>query len=175
LSGIQAKELYLECLQLLLRKQVYKLVSSRGFPAELETIVRDLWDLRIRGFNAVSSSRDRGMAQDDGNAQREESASSPREGIDRLAMYNTQTVDDTDGAIRGKGKSGIKIQDWICERSDDWKPPKVIETLAICWLGCVILRLPTRIGDILRMANAKLVPYISAVRELSSLTEGIID
>ncbi|KAK4100825.1 hypothetical protein N658DRAFT_450300 [Parathielavia hyrcaniae] len=47
LAGNEARELFLECLQLLLRKQVLWLVGRRGLHPELEAVVRDLWLLRV--------------------------------------------------------------------------------------------------------------------------------
>lgn len=48
LVGKQALEHYLVCFQLVLWKQVSWLVSEKGLPAELETIVRDLWTIRLQ-------------------------------------------------------------------------------------------------------------------------------
>lgn len=39
LEGTQAVELYLQCYQLILWKQAYWLVHSRGYPPELEVSV----------------------------------------------------------------------------------------------------------------------------------------
>ncbi|KAK8091157.1 ribosomal protein [Apiospora phragmitis] len=52
LEGAPERELYLECLQIILRKQVWWLIKERGLPAELEEIVRALWGLRVRDLPA---------------------------------------------------------------------------------------------------------------------------
>ncbi|KAF9881364.1 ubiquitin ribosomal fusion protein [Colletotrichum karsti] len=49
LTGQSARDLYLECLQLILREQLLWLITAKDHKAELETVVRDLWDLRTRG------------------------------------------------------------------------------------------------------------------------------
>ncbi|KAL2887118.1 Ubiquitin-60S ribosomal protein L40 [Ceratocystis lukuohia] len=49
LTGARGRDLYLECLQYLLRNQVLWLVAQQNHKPELEGIVQDLWDLRIRG------------------------------------------------------------------------------------------------------------------------------
>ncbi len=48
LSGPIARELFLECLQVVLRRQLAWLIHDKGLPAELEAVVRHLWDLRIQ-------------------------------------------------------------------------------------------------------------------------------
>ncbi|EON96587.1 putative 60s ribosomal protein l40 protein [Phaeoacremonium minimum UCRPA7] len=53
LTGNAARELFLECLQLILRKQVWWLIKEKNLPDELETVVRDLWDLRVRNFSGL--------------------------------------------------------------------------------------------------------------------------
>jgi hypothetical protein len=46
-SGRQGLDLYLKCLQLILRHQIWFLVHEKGLPSELETVIFDLWALRI--------------------------------------------------------------------------------------------------------------------------------
>ncbi|KAF2658231.1 hypothetical protein K491DRAFT_713808 [Lophiostoma macrostomum CBS 122681] len=56
--GHQATDLYLKCLQLILRHQVRGLVHDKGLPAELESVVLDLWSLRLLQLeDRVSKSR----------------------------------------------------------------------------------------------------------------------
>ncbi len=42
--------------------------------------------------------------------------------------------------------------------------PNIRETLALCYLGCVLLREPVRIGDICKWVRADQMPYFAAVR-----------
>ncbi|KAF4125286.1 hypothetical protein GMORB2_4126 [Geosmithia morbida] len=53
LTGLEGKSLYLEALQLVLRSQTLWLIREKGHAEELETVVRDLWDLRIRAFGSM--------------------------------------------------------------------------------------------------------------------------
>ncbi|KAF4275019.1 hypothetical protein CNMCM8812_003326 [Aspergillus fumigatus] len=59
--GRQAYTLFLQVYQLILWKQCHALVQGRGFPAELEVVVRDLWALRLESL----SERLRDPAEDD--------------------------------------------------------------------------------------------------------------
>ncbi|KYG42542.1 hypothetical protein M433DRAFT_176638 [Acidomyces richmondensis BFW] len=47
-SGPRAIEHYLLCLQLVLRKQLRWLIEVQNLPEELESVVHDLWSLRLR-------------------------------------------------------------------------------------------------------------------------------
>lgn len=46
--GSEALQLYLQAYQLILRKQCWTLIHTLGLPAELEVVVKDLWELRIQ-------------------------------------------------------------------------------------------------------------------------------
>ncbi|KAE8147865.1 hypothetical protein BDV25DRAFT_159440 [Aspergillus avenaceus] len=48
--GRQAYSLFLQVYQLILWKQCHALVQGRGFPAQLEHVVRDLWALRLNTY-----------------------------------------------------------------------------------------------------------------------------
>ena len=58
LTGLQGKALYLEALQFVLRLQIAWLIDDQGHRPELETVVRDLWDLRVRGFSSLVPAED---------------------------------------------------------------------------------------------------------------------
>jgi len=136
-TGKAAAELYLSCYQLILWKQCHWLVNSKGFPKELETIVQDLWSLRIRIMKAKA----------------EESTE-----FASTAGFTT-SEEDTDTATatsftsrRSRGKKGRR------ERL-----PKLKETLALCYLGLWLLRLPVSLGDICRWAAEDDMIYTRAV------------
>jgi RNA polymerase I-specific transcription initiation factor RRN7 len=128
LSGKEASELYLQCYQLILWKQCFWLVGKKGFPKELETVVRDLWGLRVRLLF--------GEKGDEGGYG---------SGTGTLGFSSTSEGEntDTDGAMsrssRWSKKSAGKKKDQL---------PKLIETLALCYLGILLLRLPTSLGEI---------------------------
>lgn len=143
LKGQAGKSLYLEALQLLLRSQLAWLVSEKEYPLQLETTVRDLWDLRIRGFPAEA-------------AQEASSASG-----DKLEMFSSQMADANESKRPASSKS--RAQSWDSDRGLAWPMPGLRDTLVLCYLGCCLLRIPTRIGEILYWANERHIPYKSAV------------
>jgi RNA polymerase I-specific transcription initiation factor RRN7 len=56
--GSQALELYLQSYQLVLWKQCYALIHTIGLPTELESVVKDLWALRLQLFREKISEPD---------------------------------------------------------------------------------------------------------------------
>ena len=140
-SGEDATNLYLECYQLILWKQCHWLVNAKGFPPELETIVRDLWGLRAKISYGEKD-------EEEGFASRTETQgfSSTEEGetTDGATSYSSRWSRKTDG----KGRDRL---------------PKLSETLALCYLGTLLLRLPTSLGEIYRWAARDEIIYTRAV------------
>lgn len=150
LTGEAGKLLYLEALQLLLRKQLLWLIKEKGHREELETVVRDLWDLRIRGATALSQGAASGAASEE-----------------VLEVFSSQptVVESTQ-----LWSSRSKAQDWSAERGLSWPTPSMGDTLALCYLGCYLLRIPTRLGELIKWANDFTFPYRHSVC-LNHLTE----
>ncbi|KAM3557046.1 hypothetical protein MY1884_004739 [Beauveria asiatica] len=146
LTGEAGKLLYLEALQLLLRMQVLWLIEEKGHREELETVVRDLWDLRIRGATALGH----GTAPD-ANAE------------DALQVFSSQPA-IIEPTKRWTSKS--KAQDWGTDRGLGWPLPSLSDTLALCYLGCYLLRIPTRLGELIKLANDRHLPYRNVFQQL---------
>lgn len=144
LTGQAGKLLYLEALQLILRGQLLWLVNDKGHREELETVVRDLWDLRIRGASSLVVPEE--TAEDGG-----------------LEMFSSQAMANEEvGTVL---KSRARAQSWDPERGLAWPMPRMPNTLALCYLGCLLLRIPTRIGELVRWANNGNIPYKRAVSD----------
>ncbi|CCT73086.1 related to polymerase I core factor (CF) subunit [Fusarium fujikuroi IMI 58289] len=139
LTGQAGKNLFLECLQLVLRQQLLWLVQSKGHREELETVVRDLWDLRIRGSGAFLAEEE---TQQTG---------------DGLAIFSSQPTDTEKDDV--PKKQGARARSWNPEDNPGWPVPRMIETLALCYLGCLLLRIPTTIGELCAWANSRRMPY----------------
>ncbi|KAH7137126.1 ubiquitin family-domain-containing protein [Dactylonectria estremocensis] len=144
LTGQAGKNLYLECLQLILRNQLAWLVGSKGHREELETVTRDLWDLRTRGASSL-------VAED-----------APQEG--GLEMFSSQPA--TEELVKGVDNTKSRAQSWDPSRGPEWPMPKVFETLALCYLGCLLLRIPTGIGELCIWVNGGSMPYKRAYYDL---------
>lgn len=139
LSGREATEMFLQCYQLIVWKQCFFLVNGKGFPKELETVVRDLWGLRL----AI-------LHRNQGDAGLERFGS--------MGFSSTSGGETTDS----DGKSLISSRSRRAEiRREDM--PKLIETLALCYLGTLLLRLPTSMGEMLNWAARDEMVYARAV------------
>ncbi|KAG6007726.1 hypothetical protein E4U43_000267 [Claviceps pusilla] len=146
LTGQEGKTLYLEAVQLLLRQQVDFLVRKKGHKEELETVVRDLWDLRIRGYGA--SFQDNDLSESE------------------LETFSSQPTAARTEEVKPSWKSSSRAQSWDPERGIDWPLPKLPETIALCYLGCLLLKSPTRLADLLNWVSNGAMPYLKAYNEL---------
>ena len=153
LAGNEARELYLECLQLLLRKQVLWLVRKKGFHPELEAVCRDLWLLRVREFPGLARTR----GGRDGKGKGAAGA-----GAEGLVMFSSQAQ-----AVDGEEKGGEEELGWTRKgrswNGEIWPVPGVVDTLALVYLGCVLRQEPVRIGDVYRWARNGQIPFLAAV------------
>lgn len=141
LTGLEGKSLYLEALQLILRHQLRWLIREKGHSIEIETVVRDLWDLRVRAFSSLVP------------------PDNPAEEI--LEVFNSlpQLSNTDDGH-----DSNTNSLNWDPGKGSDWPMPRLMDTLSLCYLGCLLLRCPTRIGEFLSWANGGNMPYTRVVR-----------
>ncbi|KAL7810364.1 hypothetical protein V8C26DRAFT_410170 [Trichoderma gracile] len=137
LTGQAGRDLYLEALQLVIRSQVAWLINEKGHREELETVVRDLWDLRIRGSNSGLGDDAQGDDED-------------------LAIFSSEPSQTPSSKER---HPAARKQSWDPELGLRWPLPHVPDTLAICYLGCILLRIPTHLGDVVRWANNGSIPY----------------
>lgn len=163
LSGNDARELFLGCLQLILRKQIFWLVKEKQLPSELETVVRDLWDLRVRNFRGLKSVNEKSSGR---GKESRPGAQSGSEGELSLFSSHYETdagTDDTDGVT--VSKSG-RIKTWSVDEADKWPLPTLLDTLALSYLGCLAMRLPVRLGDMHRWAKENKLLYRGAIDEI---------
>ena len=138
-KGQQGFDLYLKSAQLILRHQVWFLIYKRGLPVELETVVHDLWSLRIVQLEKKI-----------GNTQSYESQS-------QYQVYSSNDS-DTEAEVESLDPDSYEKM---------FKPtPNLIDCLALCYLAVVTLRLPTTLGDFLRWIIDAQMPYKRAIKHL---------
>ncbi|KAI9865822.1 MAG: Pol I core factor CF [Vezdaea acicularis] len=135
-SGRRAFELFLQCYQLVLWKQVHWLISVKDFPPELEAVVKDLWALRLQLL------RDKTEDLSDSESQQ------------TFYTSATETPDSSSGGERRKGRARWTGKD----------VPQLIETLALCYLGTLLLRLPISLGDLQLWASEQEITFVRAIR-----------
>ena len=119
-SGPQSAKLYLQCYQFILLKQCYALIHTIGLPAELESVVKDLWALRLQLVKCK---------------------------IDEESEANTAFSSQTESETKAESKDHDRYQKWMVWAKD---MPILIETLGLFYLGMVLLRLPVGLGELHR-------------------------
>ena len=149
LSGREGRELYLECYQLLLWKQCHWLVSVKGFPSELETVVRDLWGLRVRSLGEERVEKD-GYGSGSGMST-----------LDYSTSEGETNSDATTGRSLWSGTSRKSVTE------TKRKLPRLIEMLALCYLGTLLMRLPTSLGELFKWASNEEMVFTRAVSYIS--------
>ncbi|OQN97884.1 hypothetical protein B0A48_16195 [Cryoendolithus antarcticus] len=145
-EGSKAVEYYLIALQVVLRKQVQWLVDEAKVSGEIEGIVRELWALRLRKVqfrDGYESGTDT-----EGQSQLFSSQSEGESGTETNASQNSR---------RKASTSGIAT---------------LVDTLALCYIATLLLRLPITIADFIRLADKGSLPYYQAIILVQkSLTE----
>lgn len=151
LSGSDARELYLQCFQLVLWKQCHWLVEVKKLPAELETVVRDLWGLRLGMLSKVLEERS-GYSSGTGTQ-----------------MFSSTSEGEGNGSgsevSRRSGAAGSRRK---VRRDDGERLPRLVETLGLLYLGILLMRLPVGIGQVLNWARCDEIIYNRAVSGLST-------
>lgn len=127
----------MKALQLILRHQIWFLTHEKGLPAELETVVFDLWALRILQFGDKISE-------------------------DNEELHSSQafsSIDDDAEAVGDGPRFG--------KRERKFKGiPGLIDCLALCYLGITTLRLPVTPGDIYAWTAEGKMAYLGAIKYL---------
>ncbi|EUC32493.1 hypothetical protein COCCADRAFT_27029 [Bipolaris zeicola 26-R-13] len=143
-KGTQAFDLYLKCLQLILRHQIWFLVQNKGLPAELETVVYDLWALRIAQLESRIASNE------DPNAD-----SQPQPQTFSTLESEDDLTDTEKGHVHGKKRKRGKMLSTA---------PNLNDCLLLCYLGIKTLRLPVTPGDIHAWVTDNKLPYWRAIK-----------
>lgn len=156
LSGNAARELYLECLQLILRKQIWWLVHSKGLPDKLETVCRDLWTLRVRNFPGLRSAAE----STDGESGLESGLDSGTE------LFSSQAGSESEASTATTRTTVSRGRSWTSEPGQDWNMPGLFHSLALCYVGCLSMSLDVRVGQIYNWAKNNHLPFLGAFDSL---------
>lgn len=143
-SGREAAQLFLQCYQLILWKQVKWLIDVKRFPSDLETVVRDLWSVRLRSVKALG----------EGNG----GIGSGREGGFSSQSDWETTETDTDG-MESSRVTNRRSRKTVRHEG----MPKLIDSLALCYLGTLLMRLPVTLGEFQRWTEQEDLIFVRAV------------
>ncbi|KAI8960064.1 hypothetical protein F5Y11DRAFT_282755 [Daldinia sp. FL1419] len=155
LAGDEGRELYLEVLQLILLRQVWWLIKEKGFQEEFEEIVRALWSLRVRDLPLRESGIKPRKRKGDVSEESDGYATSS-------AMFSSQS----EGT--GAESSAFDLSDATTapDAGRRWKLPKLVDTLALCYLGCLVQRLPATTADFCGWAQRGELDFLAAFNNI---------
>ncbi|KAI1113796.1 hypothetical protein F5Y14DRAFT_416614 [Nemania sp. NC0429] len=155
LTDNEGRELYLEVLQLILIRQVRWLVDAQGFPDDFTELVRALWALHVRHLPL----RERGTPRADGGVSRGDESTGSRSSV----LFSSQS----EGAESTNAEdSEATTTPWAPHARSRWKLPKLIDTLALCYLGCLVRRLPVSTGDFCDWAQKGDFPFLAVLNQI---------
>ncbi|KAI0165675.1 hypothetical protein GGR57DRAFT_512730 [Xylariaceae sp. FL1272] len=149
LTGDEGRELYLETLQLILIRQVQWLVDTQAFPLDFTELVRALWALRVRNLPIREHEGIRPGRGDDSD------------GASTILFSSQSEPDSSDVDL-----SDATTTTWAPDVRRRWKLPKLIDTLALCYLGCVVRRLPVMTRDFHHWAQKGGLDYLAAFNQI---------
>lgn len=114
----------------------------KELPEELEGVVKDLWSLRVRDL--VKRREERGFGSVSG----------------RTWFSSQSEGEDTDGTKSVSSKRSRKSE------VGSEVLPKLVETLAFCYLGTLLMRLPATLGDFYIWATKEEISYNRAASKI---------
>ncbi|TRX96909.1 hypothetical protein FHL15_002215 [Xylaria flabelliformis] len=150
LSGDEGRELYLEVVQLILIRQVRWLVDAQGFPDDFAELVRALWTLRVRNLPLRERGGRKGDESDAATSQ--------------TTLFSAQSETGE--------SSGVDLSDattaatWASDARRRWKLPKLVDTLALCYLACLVRRLPVSTGDFCNWVQKGDLEFLAALNQI---------
>ncbi|EEY14643.1 conserved hypothetical protein [Verticillium alfalfae VaMs.102] len=80
-----------------------------------------------------------------------------------LSVFSSQPTSEQDESGSTLPHRKKRAKSWSSDAGDGWPAPRLPDTLALCYLGCLLLRAPTRIGDFVRWAKGGNITYKQAV------------
>ncbi|KAI0520789.1 hypothetical protein F5B22DRAFT_598378 [Xylaria bambusicola] len=149
LAGDDGRELYLEVLQLILIRQVQWLVDTQGFPDDFTELVRALWTLRVRDLPLRR--RESGTEGRAGKGYESEGGASSAWFSSQGESTDVDFSDATTATLNARKR---------------WPLPQLIDTLALCYLGCLVRQLPVSTADFYIWAQKGDLEFLSALNRI---------
>lgn len=124
--------------------------------------MRDLWDLRIRNFAGLKK------ASTPDETEPESALDSGTDG----ELFSSQAGSESDASTATTRTTASRAKSWTSEPGQDWNLPGLFHCLALCYLGCLSLSLPVRVGHIYNWAKNDQLLFLGA---LSSMPQEMLD
>ena len=135
LDGVKGLYLYLSAYQLILQYLCRALIDDKGLPAAMESLVKDLWELRMVLV------REQYLAKNYGHDDGEDSDTTMYSSQTETEYTQTENEETTDAS----GTEGRPVQ---IRKERDF--PHIVDMLGLCYFSCMILRVPLSVGTLFR-------------------------
>lgn len=110
--------------------------------------MRDLWDLRIRNFAGLKKAAEE---------------TEPESGVDSGTdgeLFSSQAGSESDGSTATTKTTASRARSWTSEPGQDWNLPGLVHCLGLCYLACVSLSLPVRVGQLYEWAKSGQILFL---------------
>lgn len=162
LKGAKALEMHMHCLQVVLRKMIRGVEDKLGRDrspegGELEHAVLAIWNIRVRAVKHLEEARKSGVGS---------ATESGSESGFYSSFSERGSGSDSDGNS-SRSSSAVKKERYGAKSRNS--SPRLVELLAFCYLGCVLLRLPLSLGDLYTWVDKGDIVFLQAVSRNLSL------
>ncbi|RPA78958.1 hypothetical protein BJ508DRAFT_151464 [Ascobolus immersus RN42] len=180
-TGRKGYNLFLCCYQGILREQVRWLIEKQGLPAELEEIVRDLWNLRLRGIlekQNIEITAEGMAATQEGYSSEIDSSGYSTAYSSQLSEYESE-LSQTEGDYTNfsqkrpekvekerKRRKPANLELVEKNKKRFYKPPLLLEAIAICHLATLCLGEYIPLGDFKRWMESEELIYFRAMNHV---------
>ena len=146
-EGRNALGLYVECLQVVIRRQVEwmrKAGKCKGRERELEEVVRSLWAVRLRGVKGLDDDR---------------------EGYESQGGFSSTSASEGVSDAEGMKKLGTRMESRLKKLARDKGIPKLPDTVCLIYLALILMREPISFGDLNNWMKNEGFPYFGVVSQ----------
>jgi len=153
-TGRQGFALYMQCFQLVLRKQARLLIRHHNFPDICEHVLADLWTFYLSASGIgklLASGEPNDFTVDAENALGPDDLSHEKRNVGEGPTDSDEL--EPSGSLRAAAR--ITFQQ-----------PTLLVSIALCFITANILRLPVTNGDLVMWIEAETLVYIRAIRVL---------
>lgn len=125
-------------------------------PADHEPLVRDLWTLRLEYLQERAKRHAVDVGEDNSQVY-----SSQGDETDW-----TQATSDAESASASASASGAHETGYAKRIRQPEETPRLIESLALCYLAALLMRVPLTIGQLYKAVLREEVPFLRIIRHI---------
>lgn len=126
----------------------------------MQVIVRDLWALRLQVLTSTLPENISSQAPGSQRSQRSQRQQTEEEGYSSQSSYLYSSDSDVASTTYSSRKRRARRVPKAADR------PKLVESLALCYLGTILLRSAVSLGELHRWVEAGKLPFIRAIKQV---------